>query len=144
MSAAPTAACPRRHRAQVDRLRQRPPAVEGRGATVPAELTPSACVNLVHVRVDRDTGRVDVLDVAHVQDVGHAINPTLCEGQMRGGVTQSIGYALYEELVYDEDGNLATPTFLGYAIPRAAPAHHRHRDRRGALEARAARRQGHR
>lgn len=95
------------------------PPVEGRGATVPAELAPSACVDIVHVRVDRDTGRVDVLDVAHVQDVGRAINPTLCEGQMRGGVAQSIGYALYEELVYDEDGNLATPTFLGYAIPRA-------------------------
>jgi len=95
------------------------PPVEGRGATVPAELSPSACVNIVHVRVDRDTGRVDVLDVAHVQDVGRAINPLLCEGQMRGGVTQSIGYALFEELVHDEDGQLQTPTFLGYAIPRA-------------------------
>jgi CO/xanthine dehydrogenase Mo-binding subunit len=93
--------------------------IEGRGATVPADLSPSACVNIVHVRVDRETGVVQVLDIAHIQDTGRSINPTLCEGQMRGGVTQSIGYALFEELVHDEDAQLSTPTFLGYTLPRA-------------------------
>ncbi len=86
-----------------------------------------------------------MLDVAHVQDVGRAINPTLCEGQMRGGVAQSIGYALFEELVHDEDGMLTNATFLGYAMPAGrAPAGDRHGHRRGAFEARPVRRQGNR
>ena len=53
------------------------------------------------------------------QDVGRALNPALVEGQMRGGVTQGIGWALFEELAHDEDGRLLTGSFLDYAIPVA-------------------------
>jgi len=93
--------------------------VTGSASALPPELAPSACVNIVHVRVDADTGVVDVLGHVAVQDVGHALNPALCEGQMRGGATQGIGWALYEQLVHDEHGNLVTGSFLNYAIPRS-------------------------
>ena len=55
-----------------------------------------------------------------VQDVGRALNPDLVEGQMHGGAAQSIGRALWEELVHDDQGQLLTGTFLDYAVPRAS------------------------
>ena len=76
--------------------------------------------HLAHVRVDRDTGEVAVLRWVVAQDVGRALNPALCEGQMRGGVTQGIGWALLEELLVDEEGQALTGSFMDYAIPRAA------------------------
>jgi CO/xanthine dehydrogenase Mo-binding subunit len=75
--------------------------------------------HLSHVRVDRETGEVEVLGHVIAQDVGRALNPALVEGQMRGGVTQGIGWALYEQLEHDEDGRLLTGSFLDYAMPRA-------------------------
>jgi CO/xanthine dehydrogenase Mo-binding subunit len=71
------------------------------------------------VRVDPETGAVDVLAYVTAQDVGRAINPALCEGQMRGAVAQGIGLAFHEELVHDEDGQSLTGSFLDYAIPRS-------------------------
>jgi CO/xanthine dehydrogenase Mo-binding subunit len=73
--------------------------------------------HLAHVRVDRETGEVEHLRHVIAQDVGRALNPALVEGQMRGGVAQGIGWALYEELAHDEDGRLLTGSFLEYAIP---------------------------
>jgi CO/xanthine dehydrogenase Mo-binding subunit len=70
------------------------------------------------VKVDPDTGTVQVIDLVSAQDVGHAINPSLCEGQMRGGAAQGVGWALFEELVHDESGQLITSSYLNYAIPR--------------------------
>jgi CO/xanthine dehydrogenase Mo-binding subunit len=91
--------------------------IEGHGVGLPPELSPSAAVALAHVRVDHDTGRVELLEYVAAQDVGHALNTALCEGQMRGGAVQSIGYALHEELVHDEEGQLTTGSFLNYSIP---------------------------
>jgi CO/xanthine dehydrogenase Mo-binding subunit len=54
------------------------------------------------------------------QDVGRALNPALVEGQMRGGTTQGLGWALFEELAHDEHGQLTTGTFVDYAMPTAA------------------------
>ena len=68
---------------------------------------------------DRDTGEVELLRMAIAQDVGRAINPALVEGQMRGGTTQGIGWALFEELAHDESGQLETGSFLDYAVPVA-------------------------
>jgi CO/xanthine dehydrogenase Mo-binding subunit len=93
------------------------PPIEGHGTGLPPELSPSAAVAMVHVRVDPDTGRVEVLEYVAAQDVGRALNPDLCEGQMRGGAVQSIGYALHEQLVHDEEGQLTTGSFLNYSIP---------------------------
>ena len=80
---------------------------------------PSAAAHLAHVRVDRETGEVRLLAHVIAQDVGRALNPALVEGQMRGGAAQGIGWALFEELVHDESGQLLTSSFLDYAIPLA-------------------------
>jgi CO/xanthine dehydrogenase Mo-binding subunit len=93
--------------------------VEGQGRSAQTSLAPSAAAHLVHLRVDRETGQVHLLGYVVAQDVGRALNPALVEGQMRGGATQGIGWALFEELVYDDQGQLVTGSFLDYAIPSA-------------------------
>jgi CO/xanthine dehydrogenase Mo-binding subunit len=93
--------------------------VEGHGGSAQTRGAPSAAAHLAHVRVDRETGEVELLGYAIAQDVGRALNPALVEGQMRGGATQAIGWALYEELVHDESGQLVTGSFMDYAIPVA-------------------------
>ncbi len=94
--------------------------VEGHAATAHSAGAPSATGHLAHVRVDEETGSVELLGYAVVQDVGRALDPALVEGQMLGGTVQSIGLALYEALVHDEHGQLLTGSFLDYAVPRAA------------------------
>jgi carbon-monoxide dehydrogenase large subunit len=71
------------------------------------------------VDVDPDTGKVKVVRYVAVDDCGPAINPLLIDGQVHGGVAQSIGQALYEQVVYDADGQLITGTFVDYALPTA-------------------------
>jgi CO/xanthine dehydrogenase Mo-binding subunit len=93
------------------------PPVEGHGTALPPALAPSAAVALVHVRVDLETGEVRVLDYVAIQDVGRAINPALCQGQMLGGAVQSLGFALYEELSHDDQGQLLSGSLLNYALP---------------------------
>ena len=95
------------------------PPVEGHAATAHSVLAQSVAGHLAHVRVDAETGSVELLAYAVVQDVGRALNPALVEGQMMGGAVQSIGRALYEELIHDDHGQLLTGTFLDYAVPRA-------------------------
>jgi CO/xanthine dehydrogenase Mo-binding subunit len=93
--------------------------MEGHGGSAQTSGAPSVAAHLSHVRVDRDTGEVELLRHVIAQDVGRALNPALVEGQMRGGVAQGMGWALYEELAHDEDGRLLTGSFLDYAIPTA-------------------------
>ncbi len=71
------------------------------------------------VEVDPDTGEVRVLRYAVVHDCGRVINPVIVEGQVRGGVAQGIGGALYEELTYDEEGQLTSGTLADYLVPTA-------------------------
>jgi carbon-monoxide dehydrogenase large subunit len=75
-----------------------------------------ACV----VDVDAETGKVTVVRYVAVDDCGPAINPMLIEGQIHGGVVHAIGQALYEQIVYDENGQLVTGSFVDYALPTAA------------------------
>ena len=75
-----------------------------------------ACV----VEVDAETGKVEVVRYVSVDDCGPAINPMLIDGQIHGGITHAIGQALYEQVVYDADGQLVTGTFVDYALPTAA------------------------
>ncbi len=93
--------------------------VEGHGGSAQTSLAPSVSSHIAHVKVDRETGEVELKGYVIVQDVGRALNPALVEGQMRGGAAQAIGWALYEELVHDEDGQLLSGSFLDYAIPTA-------------------------
>jgi aerobic carbon-monoxide dehydrogenase large subunit len=70
--------------------------------------------------VDIETGKASVVRYVAVDDCGRAINPMLIDGQVHGGVTHSIGQALYEQVVYDETGQLVTGSFVDYALPTAA------------------------
>jgi carbon-monoxide dehydrogenase large subunit len=84
---------------------------------------PSAFPNGTHVcevEVDPETGVVEVVKYAMVGDFGTVINPMLVEGQSHGGVVQGIGQALFEHVVYSEDGQPLTGSFTDYALPRAA------------------------
>jgi aerobic carbon-monoxide dehydrogenase large subunit len=69
------------------------------------------------VEVDVDTGFVEILRYAVVEDCGRMINPLVVEGQIHGGIAQGIGGALLEEFVYDEDAQLLTTTFMDYLLP---------------------------
>ena len=73
----------------------------------------------VAVEVDTETGVVTLLRCVAVHDCGRPINPMIVEGQLHGGITQGIGSALREELIYDETGQLLTATFMDYCPPRA-------------------------
>jgi carbon-monoxide dehydrogenase large subunit len=72
------------------------------------------------VEVDADTGRVELLRHVAVDDCGRIINPLLVRGQQHGGMAQGIAQALYEQVVYDDDGNPLTGNLMDYAIPSAA------------------------
>jgi len=74
-------------------------------------------VDLAVVEVSRETGEVTVLDYVTVHDAGTVLNPALFEGQVRGGFAHGIAPALFERVVYDEDGNLLTGTFMDYLCP---------------------------
>ena len=93
--------------------------VEGHATTAHSVVAPSVAGHLAHVRVDKETGMVEILDYAVVQDVGRAIDPALVEDQMLGAAVQSIGRALHEAMLHDDQGQLTTGTFLDYAVPRA-------------------------
>src|SRR6266850_1139956 len=71
------------------------------------------------LEIDRDTGEPTLLKLVAVDDAGNLINPLIVEGQIHGGLAQGIGQAMIEEVVYNEDGQLVTGSFMDYAIPRA-------------------------
>jgi len=71
------------------------------------------------VEVDPETGAVEMLKYVAVDDCGNVINPMIVEGQIQGGIVQGIAQALFEEVVYAEDGTLRTGTLLDYSVPTA-------------------------
>ena len=71
------------------------------------------------VEVDKDTGQIDLKRYVAVDDVGRVINPLTAEGQVHGGLAQGIGQALWEGIVYSNDGQNLTGTFMDYAMPKA-------------------------
>ncbi len=76
-------------------------------------------VDVAVVEIDPDTGELAVLDYVTVHDAGRLLNPLLAEGQVRGGLAHGAAAALFERIVYDEDGNLLTSSFLDYLCPTA-------------------------
>lgn len=72
------------------------------------------------VEVDTDTGRVELRAYIAVDDCGNQVNPLIVEGQVHGGVVQGIAQALFEEALYDDDGNLLTSTLMDYLVPAAS------------------------
>ncbi len=71
------------------------------------------------VEIDRETGELHFKRYIAVDDCGNVINPMLVDGQIHGGIVQSIGQALYEEVVYDDQGQLVSGTLMDYAVPKA-------------------------
>jgi carbon-monoxide dehydrogenase large subunit len=85
---------------------------------------PEACVfpfgtHICTVEVDKETGEATLTRFVAVDDCGRQINPLLVEGQVHGGIAQGVGQALWEQVVYDENGQLLTSTFMDYAMPMA-------------------------
>ncbi|HVB23939.1 MAG TPA: xanthine dehydrogenase family protein molybdopterin-binding subunit [Ktedonobacteraceae bacterium] len=91
--------------------------IYGRGRSANRTSSPMYTTHLAKVAVDPETGEVRVLEYVAVQDVGFAINPAEVAGQIEGGVTQGIGWALFEGLVYDENGQALTSSLMDYALP---------------------------
>jgi carbon-monoxide dehydrogenase large subunit len=87
----------------------------------PPSAFPNGC-HIAEVEVDPETGVVDVVRYAFVNDFGTVINPLLVNGQAHGGIVQGIGQALREHTIYDEEGQLLTGSYMDYALPRAEDA----------------------
>ena len=79
--------------------------------------SPGFCAQLAEVEVDEETGAVKVHQLVLVQDAGKAINPAAVRGQIAGGGMQGVGWALYESLLHDSEGQLLTGTLMDYAVP---------------------------
>jgi carbon-monoxide dehydrogenase large subunit len=84
-----------------------------------ASTYPNGC-HVCEVELDPNTGVIEVVKYASVNDFGTVINPLIVEGQLHGGVIQGIGQALMEMTVYDSDGQFLTGSFMDYALPRAS------------------------
>jgi aerobic carbon-monoxide dehydrogenase large subunit len=86
----------------------------------PSNFTFPFGTHICVVEVDTQTGSVEIKKYVAVDDCGKVINPLLVDGQLQGGIVQGLGQALYEEMVYDENGQLLTGNLMAYALPRAA------------------------
>ncbi len=97
-----------------------PGPIIGEGTSAVGKNSPGFVVHLVRVHVDPDTAEITPLEYVAVQDVGFALNPTMVEGQIHGGVAQGIGWGLHEAMHYDNNGQLLTATFMDYDLPKMA------------------------
>lgn len=95
------------------------PGLEATFYYVPRTVTWTNAAHVAVVEVDRETGEVEIVDYGVAHDSGPLVNPRFAEGQVRGGTAQGIGGALYEEIVYDGQGQLLTGTMLDYLVPGA-------------------------
>jgi CO/xanthine dehydrogenase Mo-binding subunit len=93
--------------------------IEATGRSAVQAASPMFTVHVARVRLDRETGAYQLTGYAAIQDVGHAINPPEIEAQVHGGVTQSVGRALGEQMAYGSDGQLRSGSFLDYELPTA-------------------------
>jgi carbon-monoxide dehydrogenase large subunit len=96
------------------------PGLEATTFYEPANFTYPFGTHICVVEVDPQTGQVRLLRYLAVDDCGNVLNPLLVEGQVHGGIVQSVGQALLEGAVYDEQGQLLTGELMDYALPRAA------------------------
>ena len=85
--------------------------------------------HLCATEVDTETGQVTIRSYVAVDDVGKVVNPLIVDGQVHGGLAQGIAQALFEEAIYDDEGNLTTTTMADYLLPSAADLPHFTTDR---------------
>ncbi|HXG48197.1 MAG TPA: xanthine dehydrogenase family protein molybdopterin-binding subunit [Methylomirabilota bacterium] len=95
------------------------PGLEASSFFEPPNCTYPFGTHIVAVEIDRDTGDIEIVKYVAVDDCGPQINPLLVEGQVQGGIAHSIGQALFERCVYDDNGQLLTGEFTDYPLPRA-------------------------
>jgi len=95
------------------------PGLEARKYFSPAQATYASGNHAAVVEVDPETGIVSILKYVAVHDCGRVINPMIVEGQVHGGVAQGIGGSFYERLVYDDDGQPLSTSFMDFLIPTA-------------------------
>ena len=91
--------------------------IVGRASVDPTGVGGGFATHIVDVEVDLETGKVTVLRYTAVQDVGKAIHPSYVEGQMQGGAVQGIGWALNEEYLYNDRGEMTNASYLDYRMP---------------------------
>jgi len=96
------------------------PGLEATAAYDPPNFSWPGGAHAAVVEVDTETGDARLIRYVAVDDVGSVVNPLIVDGQVHGGVAQGIATALYEEGVYDEDGNLQTANLITYLVPSAA------------------------
>jgi CO/xanthine dehydrogenase Mo-binding subunit len=91
--------------------------IVGRANVAPRGAGPGFAVHIVDVEVDPETGKTEILRYTALQDAGKAIHPSYVEGQIQGGVVQGIGWALNEEYVFNDKGEMLNSSFLDYRMP---------------------------
>ncbi|HLU52897.1 MAG TPA: molybdopterin cofactor-binding domain-containing protein [Acidimicrobiia bacterium] len=94
--------------------------LEAHSVFSPANATWPFGTHIAMVEVDPDTGDVEILRYMAMDDCGNVINPMIVDGQLHGGLAQGIGQALFEDAIYDADGNLLTGSLVDYPLPTAA------------------------
>jgi carbon-monoxide dehydrogenase large subunit len=92
-----------------------------KGGFFPSTPAPTFATQIADVRVDPETGQVEILKIVAAHDVGFAINPMTVEGQIEGGVVMGSGYALWEEVIFDQ-GRIINPKLADYKLPTALDA----------------------
>jgi CO/xanthine dehydrogenase Mo-binding subunit len=93
--------------------------VYGIGKSAVQDRAPGFSGQIAEVSVDPETGQVTIGRYVTVQDVGKSLNPAAVEGQMIGGTAQAIGFGLYEEMLYSDEGQLISATMMDYGLPKS-------------------------
>jgi CO/xanthine dehydrogenase Mo-binding subunit len=96
------------------------PGLEATRFFQPPGVTCPFGVHIAVVDIDKDTGKVTLRRIVAIDDCGPVINPLIAEGQRHGGIAQGVAQALFEEVVYDDQGQLATGSLNDYAVPTAS------------------------
>ncbi|HLN64456.1 MAG TPA: molybdopterin cofactor-binding domain-containing protein, partial [Symbiobacteriaceae bacterium] len=86
------------------------------GSMMSYDSPPPFAATFAEVEVDTETGEIDVKQLVMSVDAGRIVHPTLATGQIEGGMTQALGYALCEEMVYDGEGRMINPNFRDYRV----------------------------
>src|SRR5437016_8072028 len=96
------------------------PGMEATHFFEPSNFTFPFGAHICSVEVDAETGETKIEKYVAVDDCGNVINPMLVDGQVQGGIAQGLSQAMYEEMVYNEDGQPVTGSLMDYAVPKAA------------------------
>jgi carbon-monoxide dehydrogenase large subunit len=100
------------------------PSIDAEATFDPENFSFPHGTHICAMEIDTETGFAKIRKYACVDDVGTIVNPLIVEGQVHGGLAQGIAQAMFEEAIYDADGNLTTGSFVDYLIPSAADLPH--------------------